>query len=191
MEDVKYLLSAHYQGTPYDPYGKYGDPSERGKYRPIGINRNNFLALTQLRPYAPAACMAVEWVAMGSNVFNAFVPFYANIERTPDYFANTTATVSTENFYWANRLIGALADAHYPQCKAHIERYQNKVANLGHALLTRCDRELPPEGDAPDYLARCNDEICAAARELTDTVLSQVLYEGSLKMLNGYSREDA
>ncbi len=191
VEDVKYVLSAHYQGTPCDPYGKYGDPSERGKYRPIGINRNNFLALTQLRHYAPAACMAVEWVAMGSNVFNAFVPFYANIERTPDYFANTTGTVSTENFYWANRLIGALADAHFSPCKAHIERYQNKVANTGHALIGRCDRELPPEGDVPEYLARCNDEICGAVRALTDEVLGQVLYEASLKMKNGFSREDA
>ena len=43
MEDVKYILSSHYQGTPYDPYGHKGDPSLRGKYRPIGINRTNFL----------------------------------------------------------------------------------------------------------------------------------------------------
>ena len=135
--------------------------------------------------------MAVEWVAMASNVFNSFVPFYANIDRTPDYLANTAGTVTTDNFYWANRLIGALADAHYPQCKAHIERYQNKVANLGHALIARCDRELPENGDIPAYLERCNEEICAAARELTDVVLGQVLYEASLKMQNAYSREDA
>ena len=191
VEDVKYVLSAHFQGTPYDPYGKYGEAAERGKYRPIGINRNNFLALTQLRPYAPAGCMAVEWVAMGSNVFNAFIPFYANIEHTPAYLANTTATVSTENFYWVNRLIGALADAHYPSCKAHIERYQNKAANLGHALLRRCDAQLPEGGDLPAYLERCNGEIDDAVRELTNTVLDQVLYEASLKMRNAYSREDA
>ena len=49
VEDVKYILSSHYQGTPYDPYGHKGDGSLRGKYRPIGINRTNFLALTQLR----------------------------------------------------------------------------------------------------------------------------------------------
>ena len=190
VEDVKYVLSAHYQGTPYDPYEKYGDPSLRGKYRPIGINRNNFLSLTQLRPYAPAACMAVEWVAMGSNVFNAFVPFYANVGTTPEYFANTAATVSTESFYWANRLIGALADAHYPQCKAHIERYQNKVANAGHALLGRFDRGLPPEG-AGAFLEQANEELAAMARRETEDVLGKVLYEASLKMKNGYSREDA
>ena len=190
VEDVKYVLSAHFQGTPYDPYAKYGDLSLRGKYRPIGINRNNFVALTQLRPYVPAEIMAVEWIAMASNVFNAFAPFYANVDRVPEYLANTSATVSTESFYWANRLIGALADAQYDLCKSHIERYQNLVANTGTALLHRFDREAP-ETDVPEYLAQCNEEICRALREATDTVLGQVLYETSLKMKNGYSRADA
>ena len=30
IEDVKYVLSAHYQGTPYDPYGKLGTDATRG-----------------------------------------------------------------------------------------------------------------------------------------------------------------
>ena len=190
VEDVKYILSAHFQGTPYDPYAKYGDLSLRGKYRPIGINRNNFVALTQLRPYVPAEIMAVEWIAMASNVFNAFAPFYANVDRVPEYLANTGAAVSTESFYWANRLIGALADAQYDLCKSHIERYQNLVANTGTTLLHRFDREAP-KTDVPEYLAQCNEEICRALREATDTVLGQVLYETSLKMKNGYSRADA
>ena len=190
VEDVKYVLSSHYQGTPYDPYGKYGDGSARGKYRPIGINRNNFLSLTQLRPYAPAACMAVEWVAMASNAFNAFVPFYANVDRTPAYFANTAATVSTESFFWTNRLIGALADAHFDVCKAHIERYQNRVASRGHALLKQFDETLPPR-DVSVFLASANDEIGAMAREETEDVLGKVLYEASLKMKNGFNREDS
>ncbi len=39
VEDVKYILSSYYQGTPYDPYSKSGDPSLHGIYRPIGISR--------------------------------------------------------------------------------------------------------------------------------------------------------
>ena len=190
VEDVKYLLSSHFQGTPYDPYGQHGDVSLRGKYRPIGINRNNFLALTQLRSCAPDACMAVEWVAMGSNIFNAFVPFYANVERTPTYFANTAETVSTESFYWTNRLIGALADAHYPVCKMPIEFYQDRVAERGHALLGRFDRELPESG-VQAYLEQANEELAAMARAETEKVLERVLYEASLRMKNNFSRSDA
>ena len=122
VEDIKDILSSHYQGTVYDEYGKYGDSSNRGKYRPIGINRNNFLGLTQLRPYVSKEIMAVQWLAMGSNTFNAMVPFYTNVTVTPKYFSNTDGNAVTNNFYWANRLIGALADAHFSTCATHIER---------------------------------------------------------------------
>ena len=191
VEDVKYVLSSHFQGTPYDPYGKHGDPAFRGRYRPIGVNRNNFVALTQLRPYAPAEIMAVEWVAMGSNVFNAFVPFYANVETTPAYLSQTGKTVTSENFYWANRIIGALADAHYSQCGFLIERYQNRVANRAHDMLRRFDAGFDPAGDAHRYLEECNEAFSAMARQETDDTLDKVLYEASCGMRNGFSRSDA
>lgn len=98
MEDVKYVLSSHYQGTPYDPYGAYGDPGQRGMYRSIGINRNDFVGLVHIRPEHGEDANVLEWVAYGSNAFNAMVPFYAQVEKTPEYVANTTAEVSTDNF---------------------------------------------------------------------------------------------
>ena len=45
--------------------------------------------------------------------FNVMAPFYADIDETPEYFANTTGEVSTENFYWSSRMIAAMADASY------------------------------------------------------------------------------
>ena len=48
LEEVKWILSNYYQGTPYDVYGK---DAKAGKYRPIGISRNNALGLVQIRPY--------------------------------------------------------------------------------------------------------------------------------------------
>ncbi len=191
VEDVKYVLSSHFQGTPYDPYGRYGDASHRGQFRPIGVNRTNFLGLTQLRPDVPEAICAVEWVAMGSNVFNAFVPFYANVDETPSYFSDTGMEVTTENFYWANRLIGALADAHFPQCASHIERYQNTVASNAGAMLKEFDKGCRVHGDVSAYLADCNRKLCDMAREETRDVLDKVLYEASCGMKNGFSRSDA
>ena len=108
-------------------------------FRPIGINRNNFLACVQIRPYAPEEIRSIEWIAYGSNTFNAFVPFYVNIDETPDYTANTNKTVSTDNFYWANRIIGALADAHYSTTSSAIERYQNAVQTKGHQIIKKYD----------------------------------------------------
>ena len=84
VEDVKYVLSSHYQGTPYDPYGAYGDPGLRGMYRSIGINRNDFVGLVHIRPEHGEDANVLEWVAYGSNAFNAMVPFYAQVDDRGD-----------------------------------------------------------------------------------------------------------
>lgn len=190
VEDVKYILSSHYQGTPYDPYGHKGEGSLRGKYRPIGINRTNFLALTQLRPDLPEDRRAVEWIAEGCNVFNAFVPFYTNVDKTPEYLAITGEEPDSNQFYWANRLIGALADAHFGACANLIERYQNKVAARAHALLKEGDRG--ETGENPSlYLEARNEKMAAMAKEETQKVLGQVLYAASNGMKNGFARSDA
>ncbi|MDY6325481.1 MAG: C69 family dipeptidase [Catonella sp.] len=193
VEDVKYVLSLHYQGTKFDPYGKYGDKSERGKYRPIGINRNNFVALTEIRSGYPSEIKAVEWIAEGSNVFNAFVPFYANVTKTPLYLANTNENVTTENFYWANRIIAALADKSWSMCNSHIERYQNKVHAEGHHMLNVSDRRFADGdiGDVHAFLEKCNDDVAAMVKTETDDLLSKVLYEASMDMKNAFSRSDA
>ena len=195
VEDVKYLDSSHFQGTPYDCYGRYGDASERGKFRPIGINRNSFLSLTQLRPDLPREIQAIEWIAFGSNVFNAFVPLYANVDRAPEYFSNTAGEVTTENFYWANRLIGALADSQFNHCSSHIERYQSAVAVAGYRVLREYDEKLRAEGlsgeAAVKLLEEANEKIAGMTKEKTTDVLGKVLYEVSCLMKNGFSRSDA
>ena len=194
VEDVKYLLSSHFQGTPYDPYATYGDSSQRGAYRSIGINRNDFMALFQIRPYALNSCSMIEWIAMSSNVFNALVPFYTNINKTPAYLSNTTEEVSTENFYWSNRIIAALSDAHFGKCLSHIEQYQQTVQSKGHALISSYDAQLKKTKTSPEQTSLCekaNDEIAAMLKKETQKLLSNVLYESSCLMKNAYARSDA
>ncbi len=194
VEDVKYVLSAHFQGTPYDPYASYGESSMRGAYRSIGINRNDFLALIQMRPGKKAACGTVEWLAFASNAFNVLAPFYADVEETPEYLSNTGAEVSTDNFYWVSRLIAAMADASYGRSLIHVERCQERVAAKSHELLNRFDALLEKEADGEARKALRQEANRAAAdmvkKELADT-LDKVLYELSGQMKNGYARSDA
>lgn len=192
-EDVKYVLSAHYQGTEYDPYGAYGDPRKRGMYRSIGVNRNDFMALLQIRPYIAEESRVIEWLAFGSNAFNAAVPFYANVTTTPDYLANTTGEVSTDNFYWANRLVAAMADADFGHCLPHIERYQEAVMAKGHELIHRFDGNLFMENDAEEKARireTANQAIADELKKLTQELLGNVLYTRSCGMRNSYSRSD-
>ncbi|MDO4292437.1 MAG: C69 family dipeptidase [Eubacteriales bacterium] len=189
-EDVKYVLSSHYQGTPYDPYLPHGDRSMSGAYRSIGINRNDFFSLIQLRPGKDA----VQWLAFASNAFNAAVPLYTDVEEAPEYLANTTAEVSTDNFYWVSRLIAAMADASYKKSLFHVEHYQEEVAAKSHALLNRYDGLLREETDpaARQLLRReANREAAGMLKQAAARALDRVLYETSSQMKNAYSRSDA
>lgn len=192
IEDVKYVLSAHYQGTPYDPYGKLGTEATRGLYRPIGINRNGQLAVLQIRPDRPESCRGVQWMAFGSNVFNALVPFYTNVDEAPAYLENTTERVTSESFYWANRLIAALADARFRENSAHIERYQEKVGALGHRMLNETDAAVAElEAEAAPYLLKdANERMAATLKTETEKLLGRVLHTTSLAMKNAFAMSD-
>ena len=194
VEDVKYVLSSHFQGTPYDPYAAYGDKSLRGAYRSIGINRNDFLAVIQMRPQMEQENGVIEWLAFASNAFNVLVPFYADVEETPEYLANTTGEVSTENFYWSSRLIAAMADASYRSSVFHIERYQEHVMAKGHELIHHYDELLAKETDAVmrrRLREEANRSIAKMLQKETADTLDKVLFELSSQMKNAYSRSDA
>ncbi len=195
VEEIKYVLSNHFQGTKYDPYTGKGDLSSRGEFRSIGINRNNHLSIVQIRPYMPEAIKAVQWVTLGSNVFNAIAPFYTKIDATPEYLSNTTLRVSTDNFYWSNRLIAALADAHFAANASHIERYQNAVQSKGREILFNYDKkfmnEQPTGKDIEKLLETANNEVADMLKAKTDDVLNKVLFSSSECMKNGFARSDA
>ena len=195
VEDIKYALSHHYQGTEYDSYSKDIHSVKKGTLRPIGINRTNFLGLVQIRPYMPDELKCLQWLAIGSCVFNAIVPFYTNINRTPDYLANTTNQVTTENFYWTNRLIAALCDAHFADTASHIERYQLKVQSQSTALINKYDEKFITEkiskDNAKDFLEKANEDIADELKVQTDDLLDKALYTASCNMKNKFSRSDA
>ena len=187
-EDVKYLISGHYQGTPYNPYSAR-DTGKRGMYRSIGINRTGVTSICQIRPDAPEAIRGIEWICFGSTAFDAMLPVYANAPRMPRYLSDVTLDTSTENFYWSSRLIAALADPHYAACVQHVERYQSAVVTKGRRIVWEYDRRMAETGDW-SLTEEANDKLAAMAREETVSALNKVLLEASEHMKNGYSRED-
>lgn len=194
VEDVKYVLSSHFQGTPYDPYGAYGDTSMRGAYRSIGVNRNDFMALIQMRPEMAEDANILEWVAFASNAFNVLIPFYAEVDTTPEYLSNTTQEVSTDNFYWMSRMIAAMADASYKKSVFHIERYQEKVLSKGHEIIHRYDALLAQESDAKKRMElkqEANNAVADMVKKEAADTLDKVLFELSSQMKNAYARSDA
>ncbi len=187
-EDVKYLLSSHYQGTPYDPYTSR-DTGERGKYRSIGINRTGVTSICQIRPYAPEAVKGVEWICFGSTTFSAMLPVYPNVPKMPDYLSKVTLDTYTENIYWASRLIGALADAHYPDSIRLVEQYQETMDYKGRQLILEYDGQIRECGDLR-LAEEANRKLCKMAKEETVKALNAVTQAASEKMKNGYRLGD-
>ncbi len=187
-EDVKALLSSHYQGTPYNPYTSQ-DTGVRGKYRSIGINRTGVTSICQIRPWAPDGVKGVEWICFGSTTFDAMLPVYPNVPKMPDYLSRVSLQASTENFYWASRMIGALADAHYAACIQHIDRYQEAMEFRGRQLIREYDRKIAETGDLR-LAEEANGKLCEMAKEETGKALNNVLQTASEGMKNGYRLAD-
>ena len=196
IEDIKYVLSSHYQGTPYDPYA--GTDERARLFRPIGINRHSQLSILQVRPYKPESSRSVQWIAFASNPFNTLIPLYTNVEKMPDYVSETTERVTTENFYWASRMIAALADAQFATALPDIESYQQETLAVGHASLAKTDAEVDAlivgGGDlsysSTNELEAANEEIAATVKRATEAVLDKVLLIASNGMKNSFSRSD-
>ncbi len=189
VEDVKYILSSYYQGTPYDPYTKSGDPSLHGIYRPIGISRTSFMTCLQARPNLPREISTIEWICMGPNPFNAFVAIYPNVPKIPGYFSQTKLDVDTSSFYWQNRLIAALADAHFHSSAIYIERYQNKMQENNRAHIIKTDAAYLAN-PSEETLLKANADMASSSKKLTDKVLKETLQVASGAMKCGYYRSD-
>lgn len=192
-EDVKYILSSHFQGTPYDPYILHGDKSMKDKYRTIGINRTDFFGFVQIRPYMIEGARAIEWVSFASNPFNAMVPFYTNVNKTPSYMNATTDTVSTDSFYWTSKLIGVLADASYALNSNNIERYQISVLSKAHEILNIYDKKIKNHeyDDLTTLLEEANEKMSEMVRKESLSTLKDVLLTSADNMKNAYGRSDA
>lgn len=192
MEDIKFVLSSHYEGTEYDPYGDRGTHETRTRFRPIGINRQSHLGALQIRSYAPEGARGVQWMAFGSNAFNTMVPLYAGVNTTPDYVANTIARVTTDSLYWQNRIIACLADANFNDNINSIDNFQERTMAFGHQIVRETDAKLEAgfDGDTTKVLEAANERICAELQSENDKLLDKVLYMSSLHMRNHFALSD-
>ncbi len=188
VEDVKYILSSYFQGTPYNPYRK-GEDARKGMYRPIGISRTDMMAILQIRDYVPAEIAAVEWICFASNAFNAPLPLYTNTAKMPAYVSGTTLDVSTDYFFWASRLMGTLADPHYGSAIQMVERYQGAMATEGHRLLNEYDRKMMEKNDF-SLIAEANNKLCEMGKKETTRAINNLVKNSYQHMKNGYNRAD-
>ena len=184
VEDIKYVLSSHLQGTPYDPYGN--DPC-RGKYRSIAVSSTGHTAIIQIRGDKPEAIRGVQWACFGPAIYNNVIPVYTNVARVPEYLSNVTEEPDTGNYYWCCRMLAAMADPHFSSCIGDVEHFQNETSAKAHALLNTYDAKMT-EQQAFGLCEEANEAICAMFRKSMSEVLGKVILAASKEMKDTYHR---
>ncbi|GAB6093534.1 C69 family dipeptidase [Furfurilactobacillus curtus] len=191
IEDIKYVLSSHYQDTPYDPFA-LGASRATAPFRPIGINRTQELCVLQLRPNLPAGRSAIQWVAMAANPFNTLVPFFTNVNDTPASYRDTTNSLDSHNAYWANRLISLIVADHFQLLISDVESYQEKTLGYGHQRIAELDQQLNGlTGDElTEALTSANQITADHVMAATDELLTTLVAKGGNQVLGAFTREN-
>ena len=99
--------------------------------------------------------------------------------------------VTTDSFYWSNRLIAALADPHYDKAVVWVERYQKLMGAKGQEFVNKYDKQFQEENKDEKFLEECNNAIADYFKGETTKCLGKVLFVSSLGMKNKYGRSDA
>ncbi|PWG00388.1 C69 family dipeptidase [Levilactobacillus bambusae] len=189
-DDIKWVLSSHYQNTPYDVYGALGTPAEKKLFRPIGINRNEECHILQIRNDVPAAIAGIHWLGFGPNTFNAFVPFYANVNDTPESFKGTTGDQDPTKAYWLNNIMGVLGDTDYDLYDDSESDFEQSTIASCNNMRIKADKEAVNQKDVTAYLTQVNQNMADLYMKNANELLGKMLMLGRPKMKLAYNLTD-
>ena len=189
IEDVKFVLSSHYQNTIFDPYGT-GTEDQKKELRPIGINRNQELHILQIRNDVPKEIAAIHWLAYGPNTFNAVVPFYANINDTPVEY-HTDGTCNPTQVYWLDNIMALIGDADFGLYEDQENIFEEKTVAQCRHLQIKADEGYKNHSDnLPKYLEGVNAKMAKIYHKNANTLLDQMLHLGEDKMKLQFTLND-
>lgn len=183
VEDIKFVLSSHYQNTDYDVYGT-GSETDRKKFRPIGINRNLETHILQIRNDVSDNIAGIHWLAFGPNTFNALVPFYANVNDTPAAYRDTTGDQNPNQVYWLDNTLALLGDANFDLYQEAEAKFEQQVMAKTQAIQLKTDQT-----NATD-LAKANDQMAECYVAQANQLLGRMLAIGVPKMKLSFSLSD-
>ena len=180
IEDVQFFLSSHYNGTEYDPFGTYasGTANQQRKYRPIAMDRNQASSILQIRNGVDDAHAAIQWVALGFFAYSPYMPFFTNINDTPEDYKNTTTTVSTDNVYWLEKTLSVIIEPHFHEYVEAINAYRDACQSYARGRVEATDNAVADATDVTDFLTRSNAETAGEISKRTHALFDQLVKHG-------------
>ncbi|WP_313309920.1 C69 family dipeptidase [Lactococcus taiwanensis] len=182
VEDVKFVLSSHFENTSYDPYGTTNTPEERKLFRPIGINRNHSVHILQVRNHVPKELAGVQWLAFGANTFNHVVPFYTAISDTPACYRDAKGEYDPTNMYWLSATTAVLGDSNYDLFVDLRNTFELNTMAKFHEIQNETDRGFDAATDKLAYLTEANEKLAAVAFKNQTELLGRMVVLGSANM---------
>ena len=180
IEDVEFFLSSHYNGTPYDPFGTFasGSADDQRKYRPIAMDRNQCSSILQIRNDVDDDHAAIQWIAMGFFAYAPYVPFFTNINDTPEDYKNTTTEVSVDNVYWLNKTLSVLIEPHFHEFVESVNAFREGCQSYGRSRVAATDATI--NGDATTFLTKSNAETAGEVSKRTHALFNDLVKQGLL-----------
>lgn len=189
IEDVKFVLSSHFENTKYDVYGS-GSEADKTLFRPIGINRNHDVHILQIRNNVPAEIAGIHWLAFGANTFNTVVPFYANVNDTPACYKNATGTFDLNNMYWLSCTTALLGDTDYDFYVDMRNSFELEAMGAYHLIQNNTDADLANHTDVTAYLEAANNQLADESLKRQTKLLGDMVIAGSEQMKLRYNLND-
>lgn len=177
IDDVSYVLSSHYNGTPFDPLGSEGDERSRARYRAVSLSRTQEGHILQVRPDLSPERAGVHWVALATTAFSPFVPFFANASAAHPAWERSGERLEVDSAYWLLRTLGMLAESRYAQAAKPIDDFLVASRQKAHAFVAATDDAVAELAGAAltAALTEANrafmDELLADARTLVQDLV--------------------
>ncbi|MGX7200408.1 C69 family dipeptidase [Enterococcus nangangensis] len=189
IEDVKWVLSSHYQNTVYDCYG-HGSEAEKKLFRPIGINRNHHVHILQIRNHVPKEIAGVHWLGFGPNTFNAVIPFYANVKDTPACYRDATDTFDLSKMYWLSATTALLGDSNFSLYSDLEASFEQKTVAACRKIQQDTDRKIAEATDVSATLTAANEAMAAISFANATALLGEMVTTGGSSMKLRYTLND-
>ena len=165
VQDVERFLSSHYQGTQYDPFNN-NKLFQHPEFRPIAIDRNAASHILQIRNNVPQKCAAIEWLALGFLSYSPFVPFYANINQTPQNYRIAGQQVSMKSAYWMFKSLLVYIEPHYHDFIDQVDAYRTNVQAYALHRLAQID-QVAKALNGQQLTQRLTDSTAKTANHIT------------------------
>lgn len=178
-QDMINILRSHYNGTEYDPLSDQGTKKSRKKFRPISLSRTQESHILEVDEYS------VQYIAMATNAYTPYVPFFTDILDTNNAYKGHTFKVDTKKAYHLFKLFSYYAENHRDIFKEDTDKYLIEMEEYATKRVEEVRNKVKNEANISEYLTKENEKtvkyILRKTRKLLNSFIERSLDVSELK----------